>query len=82
MTTKIILQKLSLIFLPSLLWILLTALGIGAQSLANLIELLVIFLLSVILAFIPEKTITFKYLIFFLLLVTILSRLLVPIIPE
>ncbi|QLB12701.1 hypothetical protein EV697_101388 [Bisgaardia hudsonensis] len=77
-----ILKKLIILFLPSIFWIILTALGFGAQSLANLIELFVLLVLSLICVFIPENIIEFKYLLALLLIIAFVSRLLMPIIPE
>ncbi len=77
-----LLRKLAIIFFPSFFWIALTALGFGAQSLSNSIELFGIFLLSLICSFLPERFIKFKYLIILLCLIAFLSRLLMPNIPE
>ncbi|KHO13907.1 hypothetical protein NT90_18685 [Acinetobacter baumannii] len=41
------LKKFSLVFLPSFLWVVLTGLGFGSQSLSNLIEIIGIFIVSV-----------------------------------
>ncbi len=77
-----IIKKLSIIFLHGLFWISLTALGFGAQSLSNIIELFGIFLLSIICCCIPERIIKFKYIIIVLLVIAFLARLLIPNIPE
>lgn len=77
-----IFKKLIILFLPSIFWIILTALGFGAQSIANLIELFVLLVLSLICVFIPENIIKFKYLLTLLLIIAFVSRLLMPIIPE
>ncbi|MDP8033851.1 hypothetical protein QJU43_06720 [Pasteurella atlantica] len=70
------------LLLPSAFWLFLTALGFGAQSLANLVELVVIFCLSILCVFIPEHFISSKYVVIILLIITFLTRLLMPIIPE
>lgn len=75
-------KKLSVLFLPSLFWLTLTALGFGSQSLTNLIELIALFVLSVILAFIPEKKLASKKILIFLFIITFLMRWLMPILPE
>ncbi|MDG6882424.1 Uncharacterised protein [Phocoenobacter uteri] len=71
-----------LLLLPSVFWVFLTGLGFGAQSLSNLIELAVILVLSILCAFIPERWISSKYVVIILLIITFLTRLLMPIIPE
>ncbi len=75
-------KKLILISSPSLLWVGITALGFGAQSLSNTIELFAIFFLSLICSLIPERVIKFKYLIIILLIIVFLVRSLTPSIPE
>ncbi|MCG8220939.1 hypothetical protein J2Q02_12025 [Tenacibaculum finnmarkense genomovar finnmarkense] len=75
-------KKLSIIFLPSLLWVGLTALGFGAQSLSNTIELFTIFILSLICSLIPERIITLKSLMILLFVIVFLARFLTPNIPE
>ncbi len=70
------------LLLPSVFWLFLTGVGFGAQSLANLIELVVIFCLSILCAFIPERWVSSKYVVIILFIVTFLTRLLMPIIPE
>ncbi len=75
-------KKLAIIFLPSLFWLGLTALGFGAQSLSNIIELFVIFILSLASALIPDKTVQFKHLMTILFIIVFLARLLMPNIPE
>ncbi len=77
-----LLKKMAVIFLPSVFWIGITALGIGAQSLSNIIEVVVIFILSILCAFIPERFIKFKYLLIILVIITFLVRILTPVIPE
>ncbi len=75
-------KKTTIILAPALFWVGLTALGFGAQSLSNLIELAVILMLSLLSALIPERFIGFKYLLIILLFITFLFRLFMPIIPE
>ncbi len=71
-----------LLLLPSVFWLFLTGLGFGAQSLANLIELAVILVFSIFCAFIPERWVSSKYVVIILFIVTFLTRLLMPILPE
>ncbi len=79
---KKIVQKLGIVFLPAFFWTGLTALGFGAQSLSNLIELFGILLLSILACFIPERFVKFKYILITLLVIAFLARLLTPSIPE
>ena len=76
------LKKFSLVFLPSFLWVVLTGLGFGSQSLSNLIELIGIFIVSVLCLFIPERFIKYQHLLLILLIITALVRFLTPYIPE
>ncbi len=75
-------KKMAIIMLPSLFWVGLTALGFGAQSLSNLLELLVILILSILCGFLPERFIKFKYLLIILMCIAFLLRLFMPVIPE
>ncbi len=75
-------KKLSIIFLPSLFWIGLTALRFGAQSISNIIELLGVLVLSLISTLIPERVIKFRYLIIILLNIAFWARFLMSSIPE
>ena len=76
------LKKFSLVFLPSFLLVVLTVLGFGSQSLSNLIELIGIFIVSVLCLFSPERFIKYQYLLVILLIITVLVRFLTPHIPE
>ncbi len=80
--TKKILEKLAVLVLPSLFWVLIAALGVGAQSLANLIELVGILLLSLIAMCIPKRFVSSKILVVSLCVVVLIIRLLMPVIPE
>ncbi len=77
---------------PSIVvWMILTALGIGAQSLANIIEIFYLFIGGVVLSYLQvlifkkHKTNTFLVsgvIVIVLCLAALLLRLLMPVIPE
>ncbi|PID70802.1 hypothetical protein CSB37_00455 [bacterium DOLZORAL124_38_8] len=75
-------RKIGIILFPSIFWIFLTAVGFGAQSLANTIELVAVFILSLLSAFIPNKWLQWTYVLMILCLIVFCLRLFMPIIPE
>ncbi|KGL48100.1 hypothetical protein [Porphyromonas cangingivalis] len=79
---KAILSKIAIIVLPSTLWFLLTGIGIGAQSLSNLIEVVIIFGLSLPASILSPNIISTKRALIGLLILTVLLRLFMPLLPE
>ncbi len=79
---KIFIEKIGILFIPSIVWTTITAFGFGTQSLSNLIELAFIFVLSFLGMFIPKKWISWKYLVIFLAVFAVLARIFTPLIPE
>ena len=74
-------QRVLTLTLPLLTWFVITTLGIGHQSLTHLIEIPIVFVISVVVCFfITEKN--FKFLLPTLILLVILLRLLIPFMPE
>jgi len=77
-------------FVPVIFWIVLTATGIGAQSISNFIEILIINIVTLIICttalFLPLNPLVAKkgrvIILITLILFTTLLRLIMPIIPE
>ncbi len=79
---KKVIEKSAIFLLPSLFWLVICALNIGAQSLANLIELVGVFVLSFIAMFIPNRILPVKYTLLILCAIALLLRLFTPLLPE
>ncbi len=79
---RIIGQKVVVLLTPSLFWSTLTALNFGAQSLANLIELFVLFSLSFFALFIPQRYLSYRKITLILCVIAFIARLIMPVLPE
>ena len=67
---------------PTVVWVVVTMMGFGSQSLVNLVELLAVWLMSLVLVLIPGKMLNFKHKLIISTVFVILLRALVPLIPE
>jgi hypothetical protein len=71
-----------LLFSPTLFWVAVTAAGFGAQSLANLIEIPVVLTISLGLAVIPERWISYRAKMAIAIAFVLLLRMFMPVLPE
>lgn len=78
---KILLKSGTLLF-PTIVWTVVTAIGFGPQSLANLVELVFVWIGSVVLVFVPEKFLSPKGKLFVGTILVIALRAFMPLIPE
>lgn len=79
---KKVVRIITILVSPTATWVLVTALGYGPQSLANLIELPIVLGVSTFLLFVPDQFLSFKVKVVILVTGVILLRTLMPVIPE